>query len=99
MKQALALIAPAAMTLLVACNNHLGESDLEKAKIERVKPGMSAKEVVQVLGQPDYISRGHDSLDIYYFYFTNNKVGRSEMPYVHFDIAGIVRHATYADGG
>lgn len=66
--------------------------------MDRISEGMSKKEVMEILGDPDSkeIVRGSIQYGEVYYFFTNNKRGlRSEMPFVFFDSAGQVKSWNY----
>lgn len=66
--------------------------------MDRISKGMSKKEVIEILGEPDSkeIVRGSIQYGEVYYFFTNNKSDlRSEMPFVFFDSTGQVKSWYY----
>jgi len=85
--------------LFFSCTDGLtGYDEKEKALLDRIKPGMTKNEVIEILGQPDNVGHSSvDSLDYEFIYFSKNKIGWSTEPTVSFH-ADTVESATYGDG-
>jgi len=86
---------------LFSCDFLSGNSKKERELFEKIQPGMTVKNVKDVLGKPDWVEVDSSSNNaMYYYYFTENKsVLRSELPYVLFDSTGVVTFSTYGEGG
>ena len=91
----------ASFFILHSCNIFSGNSKYEKDLFQKIKPGMTIKDVKEILGNPDWVEVDSSSNnDTYYYYFTENKSAlRSTMPAVLFDSTGVVKFSTYGDGG
>ena len=63
---------------------------------KQVKVGMSAGEVVNILGKPEQINYGDDSLTHVYWY-SSGVMGKSTEPSVTFDTTNKVVRAWYGD--
>lgn len=87
---------------ITSCADSLsGNSDSERVLFEKIEIGMTKSEVEDILGAPDRsdVDSSSDN-SLYFYYFTKNKSGmRSELPTVIFDSTGVVKFATYGEGG
>ena len=87
-----------ALMSICSCDSMSGNNHIERELMDRIGKGMSKKEVIEILGNPDYTEVIRDSIkygEAFYF-FTKNKSGlRTEMPFVYFDSTGHVRSWYY----
>lgn len=85
--------------LMTSCNeNGVGYDEHEKVLFDKIKPGMTSKEVIQILGKPDtilYAVGNNEYVYCQYNYFTKNKFGWSSKPYVSFGAPDSVSVAAY----
>jgi len=87
----------AVVLALFSCDSLSGNSKKERELFEKIKPGMTVKDVKEVLGKPDWVEVDSSSNNVmYYYYFTENKSPmRSDLPTVVFDSSGAVTFSSY----
>ncbi len=76
-----------------------GDSNEERMLFNKVKTGMTTKEVIKILGIPDDTTYSIvDSSEFCYYFFTKNKYGiRSTLPLVCFDKNNQVEMISYGE--
>lgn len=76
-----------------------GDSNEERILFNKVKAGMTTKEVIKILGIPDDTTYSIvDSSEFCYYFFTKNKNGmRSSLPLVCFDKNNQVEMISYGE--
>ena len=91
------ILISAVFFTLFSCDSLSGNSKQEKGLFQKIKPGMTIKDVKEILGNPDWVEVDSSSNnEMYYYYFTENKsVMRSDLPTVIFDSSGVVTFSSY----